>query len=62
MGHVINPITQRLAYTRFWSSNWAVSTASKSSTYAFITLEGMQLTKYIKHMFSSFLRRLFYKG
>jgi len=62
MGHVINPISQRMGYTRFWSTNWSISGAAKNINYSFIANESIYLLKYTKKILLKFLQPLFRKG
>jgi hypothetical protein len=52
MGHVINPISQRLGFTRFWDSTWALSYNSLKSSYSYINIENLLLLTYIRKLFS----------
>lgn len=62
MGHVINPLSHRIGYTRFWNTNWAVSATSKNINYSFLSNESVQLLAYAKKILSTFLQPLFRKG
>lgn len=62
MGHVINPVSQRIGYSNFWNSNWSLTSGSQVFSYSYISAEDLNLNTYLKKLFLYAGRRLFGKG